>query len=158
MKSKQVSPLGLSAAGVGPRIMLTMLPLLVAGIIIQIVNPLAASIGFLNPHTLKIAGWVLMVPGILIWVCAVIQFAFGFPKGKLITKGAYSLSRNPIYSSWILFILPGIAMVFDNWIFLLAAAAMFVAFEIFIKEEEKQMLEHFGDLYKEYSKKVARIF
>ncbi len=91
---------------------------LIIGIIVEIFIPPLVSIPFFIENTLKNAGWILIIPGIIFWGCAIIQFALGFPKGKLITTGVYSLSRNPIYSRWILFILPGLALICNNWIFL----------------------------------------
>jgi protein-S-isoprenylcysteine O-methyltransferase Ste14 len=95
--------------------------------------------------------------GIVSWVVAIAQFAVYFPKGRLITNGIFSVSRNPIYSSWILLILPGLALVLNNWIFLLAAVVMLVAFLVCISDEEEQMRSHFGADYTDYCKKVRRL-
>lgn len=157
MKTKQISSKGLSLTGVGPWLVLTILPFLITGVILQIFVPSVVAIPFFEAETSKNAGWMLIIPGFIFWLSAVVQFSIGFPKGELITTGLYSVSRNPIYTSWILFILPGIAGIFNNWIFLFAALAMYISILLFIKEEENQMLVHFGDLYKEYYQKVGRI-
>ncbi len=157
MKTKQISPLGLSATGAGPKIFRTMLPVLIIGIVIQILFPVVSAFPFLNATTLKSAGWIWTFPGIFFWIFAVVQFAIKFPKGKLITSGVYSLSRNPIYASWIVFILPGLAGICDNWIFLLAALVMYISLIINIKDEEKALTDTFGDEYIHYSKRVNRV-
>ena len=157
MKTKQISSKGLSPTGVGPRIVLAMVPFLIAGIFLQTIIPTVTAIPFIEPETSIDAGWILIIPGLIFWICAVVQFSIAFPKGELITTGLYSVSRNPIYVSWILFVLPGLAGIFNNWVFLVAALAMYVALLLFIKEEENQMFAHFGDLYKQYYQKVGRI-
>ena len=157
MKTTQVKSKGLSPTGVGPRIVLTMLPFITSGIILQIYSPTITEISLFTPETLQNAGWILVVPGIILWIYAVVQFSIAFPKGKLITTGLYSISRNPIYVSWILFVLPGLAGILNNWFFLLAALTMYIALLIFIKEEEKQMFVYFGDIYKQYCKRVGRV-
>lgn len=154
---KLLSPLGLSATGAGPKIFRRMIPVLIIGIIMQIFHPAVSAFPFFKASTLNNTGWILLVTGIVFWVCSVIQFLLEFPKGKLITKGVFSLSRNPIYASWIILILPGIAGIFNNWIFLLAAAAMYFALMIFIREEEIILSEIFGEQYRDYEKRVNRV-
>lgn len=157
MKSSLHSPHNLSATGVGPKIFRSMLPFLLAGITVQIFLPAYAAFPFKSMELFAIAGWILLVTGILLWVFAIIQFAIGFPKGKLITTGVYSLSRNPIYAAWIVFILPALAGIWNNWIFLLAALAMYIAFIRVIGEEEKMLAQIFGEHYQTYMKKVNRV-
>ena len=157
MKTKQISPIGLSATGAGPKIFKPTSMVLVPGIIAGVFFPAVSEIPFLKTNV-KTAGWVWLSIGIVLWISAVIQFIVLFPKGKLITTGVYALSRNPIYASWIIFVLPGLALVCNNWIFLISALVMLIAFLTHIKEEEMQMNEHFGDSYKAYVKKTGKIF
>ncbi len=157
MKPKFHSPYQLSATGVGPKIFRTMLPFLLAGIAFQIFLPSVSAFPFRYDEILIFTGWLLLVTGILFWICAVVQFAKGFPKGILITTGVYLISRNPIYTAWIVFILPGLAGILNNWIFLLAALTMYIALIRFIGEEEKMLAQVFGESYQTYMKKVNRV-
>ncbi len=157
MKSKLQSPHNLSATGVGPKIFRSMLPFLLAGIAVGIFLPAYAAFPFRGMELFNIAGGILLGTGILFWFCAIIQFAIGFPKGNLITTGVFSLSRNPIYTGWIVFILPGLAVFCNNWIFLLAALSMYISFRRVIGEEEKILARVFGEHYQAYMKKVNRI-
>lgn len=157
MKTKTISPVGLSVTGVGPKIMRPTLLFLIIGIAMQLLFPTVVSIPLLTEITLKNAGWILTIFGSICWIWAIVQFAIGFPKGKLITSGVYSLSRNPIYSSWILLILPGIAGICNNWIFLLSALIMYFALIVNIKEEETALAETFGKEYTDYSQRVNRV-
>lgn len=157
MNPKFHSPHHLSATGVGPKIFRSMLPFLLAGIAVQIFLPTVSAFPFRYDEILIFAGWLMLVTGILFWILAVVQFTKGFPKGKLITTGVYSISRNPIYAAWIVFILPGLAGIQNNWIFLLAALVMFIAFMRLIGEEEKMLAQVFGEHYQAYMKKVNRV-
>ncbi len=151
------SPLGLSPTGAGPKIFKPVSLLLFIGILVGSFYPSVSKLPFLETFNLKTTGWIWLIIGCIFWLFAVIQFLTQFPKGKLITTGVYSFSRNPIYASWVIFIFPGLAAICNNWIFLLSAVVMCVAIHIYVKEEENQMLLHFGDLYKVYSEKVNRI-
>jgi protein-S-isoprenylcysteine O-methyltransferase Ste14 len=62
----------------------------------------------------KYFGWIMLVIGILAYFITVIQFSRNFLKGILITNGIFALSRNPLYGSWIVFILPSIAFISGN--------------------------------------------
>lgn len=157
MSTKTISPRGLSAIGAGPKIMRPMLVVLVLGIVLKKIIPSIVAIPFFDVETLKNAGWILTISGSIFWVWALVQFVINFPKGKLITSGVYALSRNPIYASWILFILPGFAGLFNNWIFLLAALVMYISLMLSIKEEEKALADTFGEEYTDYSKRVNRV-
>ena len=96
---------GMNIVGQGGKIILFMLPSLIASIVVHTYCPEAAklpeSVAFL-----KYAGYAVMVVGLIFWGTAVIQLMTGFPKGKLITNGAYGVVRNPIYSSAVFFLFP----------------------------------------------------
>mgnify|MGYP001817165395 FL=1 len=102
--------------GQGGKIILFTLPSLIAAILVHIYFPqiaaLPESIGFIQP-----AGYLLLLPGLILWGAAVIQLMTGFSNGKLVTTGAYSVVRNPIYSSVTFFILPGLALMTLTWVY-----------------------------------------
>jgi protein-S-isoprenylcysteine O-methyltransferase Ste14 len=100
------------------------------------------------------AGVLLLVAGVVLWLVSILQIRRGFPQGKLLTCGAYSLCRNPLYAAFIIFIAPGIACVLDNLLLLLVAWIMYMAFVLLIKKEESFLLEKFGAEYEKYAKTV----
>lgn len=148
---------GLDARGVGPRIMLRTAPFLLAAVITKILIPAFFEITVLNNPTAKTAGWLLLLLGFVLFVSSVVQFSRNFPKGNLLQNGMYAFSRNPIYSCWILFILPSLWLVLNNWLFLLSSAVMCVATLILVKEEEVELLRVFGKKYVEYRTRVGCI-
>jgi protein-S-isoprenylcysteine O-methyltransferase Ste14 len=89
---------GMNIVGEGGKIILFMLPSLIAAIGIHLYLPqiaaLPESLRFLQP-----VGYVLLVMGLILWASAVIQLLMGFSQGKLVTTGAYGIARNPSYCS-----------------------------------------------------------
>jgi protein-S-isoprenylcysteine O-methyltransferase Ste14 len=147
---------GMNIVGQGGKIILFMLPSLVAAIIVQIVFPqiaaLPESIGFIKP-----VGYVLLLPGIILWGAAVIQLLTGFPKGKLVTTGAYGVVRNPIYSSVTFFILPAVTLLTLTWVYIVVSVFLYAGVMIFIGTEEKQLTKAFGKEYEDYITRVDRL-
>ncbi len=150
------APNGMNIVGQGGKIILFTLPFALAAIMVHFYLPGVASF----PDELKflhVAGYILLFPGIFLWISGVVQLLIGFPKGKLITTGAYRLCRNPIYASMILFILPSISFLTLTWVYLVLALFLYIGVVIFIKKEETHLKEVFGTDYINYRAKVARI-
>jgi protein-S-isoprenylcysteine O-methyltransferase Ste14 len=116
---------GMSIIGQGGKIILFMLPSLIAAILVHKYLPQIAalpdSISFIKP-----VGYLLLLLGLILWGAAVIQLMVGFSKGKLVTTGAYGVVRNPIYASVTFFILPGVALVTLTWVYFVASVFLYV--------------------------------
>jgi protein-S-isoprenylcysteine O-methyltransferase Ste14 len=142
--------------GQGGKIILFMLPSLITAILVHIYFPkfaaLPEQIGFV-----RTIGYVLLIPGIALWGTAVTQLLIGFPQGKLITRGAYSVVRNPIYSSVALFILPAVALITLTWVYFVVSAFLYAGVMIFITKEEQQLTRAFGKSYTDYLVRVDRL-
>jgi protein-S-isoprenylcysteine O-methyltransferase Ste14 len=147
---------GMNIVGQGGKIILFMLPSLVAAILVNTYFPKIAA---LPPGVsfLKIVGYILMVPGLALWGAAMIQLLTGFPKGELVTTGAYGVVRNPIYSSATFFILPAVSLITLTWVFFVPSIFLYVGVLIFIVKEEKQLTEVFGKVYEDYKTRVDRL-
>ena len=158
MKNKFISASGLDARGVGPRIMLATAPVLTAAIFFEIKSTPFTEIAPGKSVEAGVIGWIWLIAGFAAFVTTLIQFIYNFPKGKLITNGMYAVSRNPIYSCWIIFILPATGMICNNWIFFAAALVMVIATTFLVREEEVQLLKCFGQKYYEYKNRVGLIF
>ena len=146
----------MSIIGQGGKIILFTLPTLIAAILVHTYLPQIAalpdSISFIKP-----VGYVLLVPGLILWGTAVIQLMTGFSKGKLVTTGAYGVVRNPIYSSVTFFVLPAVALMTLTWVYFVASVFLYVGVMIFIGTEEKQLTKAFGKVYEDYLAKVDRL-
>ena len=147
---------GMNIVGQGGKIIIFMLPSLIASIIVQHYFPEVAKlperVGYL-----RIAGYGIMVVGLIFWGTAVIQLMTGFSKGKLIKTGAYGVVRNPIYSSAVFFLLPAVALITLSWVYLVPSVFLYVGVMIFIRKEERQLIEAFGEIYTDYLTKVDRL-
>ena len=157
MKNVLTSPSGMKATGVGPKIILVTLPFVAAGIVLHTYLPEYARYSSVYPAVLVRIGMALTGLGAAFFLVAMLQFIQGFASGKLITGGVFGFSRNPIYASWIVFLLPGISLIFNNCWFLCSAVAMLLAFQKYIRYEEQILREVFGKSYQEYSNRVGRI-
>jgi protein-S-isoprenylcysteine O-methyltransferase Ste14 len=77
------------------------------------------------------------------------------PLDKLVTKGVYRISRNPIYfSAFLMYV--GIGVACASWIFLLCGVAWIIIWHITVKAEEHFLLEKYGDTYREYMNRTPR--
>jgi protein-S-isoprenylcysteine O-methyltransferase Ste14 len=147
---------GMDIVGQGGKIILFLLPSLIAAILGHTYFPKIAAlpegISFIRP-----AGYVLLIPGLILWGAAVTQLLTGFPKGKLVTSGAYSVVRNPIYSSVTFFILPAVALISLTWVYFVPPVFLYIGVLIFIGTEEKQLTQAFGKKYEDYLLRVDRL-
>jgi protein-S-isoprenylcysteine O-methyltransferase Ste14 len=148
---------GMNIIGQGGKIILFTLPSLMAAIWVNVAFPqiaaLPANIRFIKPF-----GYLLLLPGLILWGAAVIQLMAGFSQGKLVTTGAYGVVRNPIYSSVTFFILPAVALITQTWAYFVASVFLYVGVMIFIGEEEQQLIRAFGKQYEDYLARVDRMF
>ena len=146
----------MSIVGQGGKIILFVLPSLIAAIWIHTNVPHSAalpkSFSFIKP-----AGYVLLLPGLILWATAVIQLLVGFSKGELVITGAYGIARNPIYSSATFFILPAVALLTLTWVYFVVSSFLYIGVMIFIGVEEKQLTEAFGKEYGDYMARLDRL-
>lgn len=74
----------------------------------------------------------------------------------LVTKGAFSFSRNPIYLANTLLMF-GIGLVSGNvWFLLFGLVAAFATQKLAIEREERHLAQRFGKKYHDYAKRVRR--
>ena len=147
---------GMTIVGQGGKIILFILPSLIAAILVHMYLPQIAALPK-KFSFIKSVGYFLVLPGIILWGGAVSQLMSGFSKGKLVTTGAYGVVRNPIYSSVTFFILPAIALVTLNWIYFVVSIFLYVGVMIFIGKEEQQLMQAFGKEYADYVARVDRL-
>jgi protein-S-isoprenylcysteine O-methyltransferase Ste14 len=147
---------GMDILGQGGKIILFTLPSLAAAIwlarSLPAVAALPAALGPVRP-----LGYALLIFGAVLWAAGLVQLLAVFPRGRLATRGAYGVCRNPIYSSFIVFVLPALSLLTLTWVYFGVAAFLYVGVRIFIGKEERQLLQVFGDEYAGYLGRVSRI-
>ncbi len=147
---------GMNIVGQGGKIILFTLPSLIAAILVQTRFPEIARL----PESIRIIqplGYLVLFIGLVFWGTALVQLLVGFPKGKLITSGAYGVVRNPIYSSAAFFLLPAVSLLTFTWVYLAASAFLYAGVMIFIGKEEKQLATAFGKKYEDYLASIDRL-
>jgi protein-S-isoprenylcysteine O-methyltransferase Ste14 len=127
-------------------------------------SPWIAWSYFLVPVEIRWAGLalgILVVP-LVWWSHRTLGESFSYAletknEHRLVTSGPYAKVRHPIYTAHTLFNL-GMVLVAANWLILLlwAIAMPYTYHRMF--NEEKMMVEEFGDEYVQYMKRTGRLF
>ena len=115
---------------------------------------------------LNILGLLLIFAGILMFFyCSSLFFYFGFgtpapiePPKKLVVKGIYRHTRNPMYLGYFCVVL-GQSLFFGHLLLFFYILLVFLIINYYLKYiEEPKLLKRFGDDYREYIKKTPRWF
>jgi len=116
----------------------------------------------LSSAPMKIAGVVLASSGLTIFILAFLTFGnswrIGIDRkkpGTLVTKGIFSITRNPIYLAFDLLAF-GIFLINGTWFFLIFALLAAVACHFQILREEEFLRRQYGDEFDDYAKRTAR--
>jgi protein-S-isoprenylcysteine O-methyltransferase Ste14 len=103
-----------------------------------------------------ISGLIIYLLGIIFTTIAVLNFATS-PKDKVITKGLYGVSRNPIYVGVVLTQI-GLGIACSSCLYLLLTAVLIILLNINSSAEERYCLYMYGDDYRKYMKITPRWF
>lgn len=113
---------------------------------------------------LKAAGALLISLALVLWVLTLVHFKASLRlgldatnRGKLITTGIFSVSRNPFFLSLDLYFF-GVALVFPNVFMIVFALAALVGIHLSILKEERFLLQNYGEEYQNYQQKTGRYF
>jgi protein-S-isoprenylcysteine O-methyltransferase Ste14 len=80
-------------------------------------------------------------------------------RGKtLITTGALKYFRHPLYAAFLSFFNFGLAILLNNWIFIIWAIILHPIWHWLVRGEEKALETIFPREYEEYCKKTGRFF
>lgn len=117
---------------------------------------------YLESNTLFKVGWVLLIISLIVVWFAQSQMANSWRIGideknktKLVTKGFFSISRNPIFLG-IMMANIGLFLVIPNAFTLLIVSLSTISINTQIRLEEEFLKREFGKVYLEYAKKVRR--
>jgi len=116
-----------------------------------------------TPEVQKLLAAVFLIPANLIIVPAYLSMGLitniGLPSGKheLRTSGIYSISRNPMYSSFF-FMNTATFLFLPSVLLLIVMLYGMIVHHFIIMGEEKFLENEFGDEYRKYKAKVPRYF
>jgi protein-S-isoprenylcysteine O-methyltransferase Ste14 len=130
------------------------------GIINAIFSPLIVSLVYavFLPLQLETAwlysGLLIFSFGVVFTVIAVLNFATS-PRDKVITKGLYGVSRNPMYIG-LLTMQIGLGITCSSWLYLVLTVVLMILLNANLSGEERYCLYKYGDAYRQYMKKTPR--
>ncbi len=99
--------------------------------------------------------------GLPVYLIGLVSYAMvwvGFattPSDRLITKGIYRYSRNPMQLSQVVMFL-GVGIATASWVFLLLVVAYMIAPLLWVAAEERHCLKYYGEAYREYMNRTPR--
>jgi len=96
------------------------------------------------------AAAALFVIGFPMLVIAATSAARAYHSDQLATTGLFAIVRHPVYSAWIVFLLPGLAILSRSWPLLLMPLVAHVVFKFSIVREDAYLEERFGSAYLGY--------
>ena len=147
----------LSIRGIQNELVIPSVLYLILATILTVYFPETFVIRFVPRFNLLLLGCILLLIGIPFLIRAAYEVVTQFEEGKLITGGLFQYVRNPIYSAWILFIIPGFALLTHSWIFLGTPFVTYIAFKISIKKEEEYLTKRFEQEYLAYKEKTRQL-
>ena len=100
------------------------------------------------------AGLPIYLVGLISYAMVWVGFATT-PPDKLIAKGIYRYSRNPMQLSQVIIFL-GVGIATASWVFLLLSAACMIMPLLWVGAEERHCLKFYGDAYREYMNRTPR--
>jgi len=100
------------------------------------------------------SGLLVFTFGIVFTTVALLNFATS-PKGKVITKGLYRFSRNPMYIGLLLMQI-GLGIACSSWLYLLLTVVLMILLNTILSSEERYCLYRYGDDYRKYMNRTPR--
>ena len=139
--------------GSGDKIGLFISPFLIIGLILNIMYPSFFSVGG-PPAVLIIISIIVLIPGIINWIWAVVLILTKIPRSELITTGPYAIVKHPLYTGVSFLVLPWIGFLFNSWLGVFIGIILYIGSRIFSGNEEKNLAETFGKSWDEYCQKI----
>ena len=130
-------------------------------IIFNVVEPNSNHI-----NVLGYIGWIIWAFGMVLVLAPIIIFPRrgGVTKGKsfvhttrLVDTGIYAVVRHPQYLGGILAIFFTTPLLYQHWLFVVLGIPGTILVYLGAKQEDKRLIEKFGDAYKHYMQKVPRM-
>ncbi len=100
------------------------------------------------------SGLTICLFGIVFTIVAILNFATS-PKDKVITKGLYHFTRNPMYLGLILLQI-GLGIACASWLYLLLTVVLMILLNANSSAEERYCLYRYGNDYRKYMNRTPR--
>ncbi|MBN2385104.1 isoprenylcysteine carboxylmethyltransferase family protein [bacterium] len=106
---------------------------------------------------LSAIGSILLLIGIPFFLISVRTVTNAYNSDSLVTNGIYKCCRHPLYSAWVVFIVPGTVLLVNSWLGLTVPLFMYVLLRKLVIKEEMYLEQVFGSEYREYKNKTPCI-
>ena len=124
--------------------------------------PQSISAYLFESRWLKAAGVALISAGFLVFIAALAAFGRSWRigidnknPGRLVTEGIFRLTRNPVFLFVDLYFV-GTFLVYPNLLFLAFAVACVTGIHFQVLQEERFLLQRYGDDYRAYMGRTGR--
>ena len=97
---------------------------------------------------------IIIIMGVLMVISCGRKLLKSFSKGVLMIDGLYRIFRDLMYASYLLFVIPGISLIFNSWLALTTVIINYIFFYFLIKRDYTYLHEKFGKEYEDYLEKV----
>jgi len=113
-----------------------------------------------------VIGWIIWAFGMVLVMAPIVLFPLrgGVPRGKsfvnttrLVDSGIYAIVRHPQYLGGILSIFVTTLLWYPHWLFTVLGMTGSVLVYLSAREEDKRLIEKFGDDYVAYMQQVPGI-
>ncbi len=148
----------LNFMGIGPKIGGVVLPWIAVTIYLTLKFKNSFTYYDGESRVIFFTGLALVIAGSIMYFLTVPALLKGLRETCIVTSGTYSLCRHPLYTSILLFIIPGISLMMNSWLVLTTSLIGFTLFKIFIKSEYDEMGKVFGDDYRKYMTQTPEFF
>ena len=147
----------MSRWGIGPIFGILSIMYLITMLVVSYFYKPLFEIEFLPRIFVFTLGIVFLVIGVPFYVASVNGVTKAYNSNKLVTSGVFRYCRHPLYSSWIVFIVPAIVLLSNSLIGLTTPIFMYLILLKLIKKEEAYLESIFDSDYLEYKKNVPCI-
>jgi protein-S-isoprenylcysteine O-methyltransferase Ste14 len=143
--------------GIGPRMLLAVAGYAVPAAVAAWVWSDACLIRAVPYPVFLAAGGGLLLVGVPLLVVAGRAATAAYRRNELATTGIFGLVRHPIYSAWIVFLLPGLVLLTASWPLLPTPLVAYAAFKRLIGEEDEYLERRFAQAYRDYRSRVNEL-
>ncbi len=110
-------------------------------------TPVAHLVAMLLGYTVVFSGATLVAQG---WR----GVHWARREGRLVTDGVYSTVRHPQYTGLFMIVVGEGVIHWPTIVSVIATPIIFVAYGLLARREERQMIDQFGDEYRDYASRV----
>ena len=139
--------------GIGNKTGWIIFPIIIIGIIINILFPSYFFVGG-PPSWLLIIATMVLIIGLVNCIWSQILILINVPKHKLITSGPFSIVKHPLYTGVSLLVVPSFGFMFNTWLGVVIGITLFIILRSYAPEEEMKLSNMFGNDWTEHARKV----